>query len=345
MPLLSKHQKDSVTVTPWKKMITGTAIQKKNKIWREILAMGASSIYVIIFFLFILPDHYCNAKSKSLDVHKKSYDFAKYLFKKGEYYRAITEYERFIFYFPRDSLVARAKLQIGVCFRKGEQWEKAIWVFREVAKDYAEAQEGQIALFEVGETHFLNGDYNSALGAFIEFLKQYPESSLSNMARYRTGWSYLYEGKPEAASKQFIKISVEGDENFAQALSNAALQYKNIPKKDPKIAGFLSSIMPGAGQLYAERQRDALVSFLLNGAFIMGSIEAINHGSYIVGGILLFFESVWYTGNVYNAVNDVHKYNTKRTDCFFKDLRDSHPEERLSNFSNSTIFLGFTFDF
>lgn len=31
-----------------------------------------------------------------------------------------------------------------------------------------------------------------------------------------------------------------------------------------------------------------------------------------MGGILLFFEAGWYGGNIYNAVNNAHKYNRRQ---------------------------------
>ena len=71
----------------------------------------------------------------------------------------------------------------------------------------------------------------------------------------------------------------------------------HLPKKTPGTAGILAAVIPGAGHLYTERQQDALVAFLLNGAFIWGAVELFRHDNYVAGGILTFFEFGWYGGN------------------------------------------------
>jgi hypothetical protein len=45
----------------------------------------------------------------------------------------------------------------------------------------------------------------------------------------------------------------------------------DIQQKSPAVAGTLAAILPGAGHLYTERPRVALVAFLLNVAFIVSA--------------------------------------------------------------------------
>lgn len=40
-----------------------------------------------------------------------------------------------------------------------------------------------------------------------------------------------------------------------------------------------------------------------------------------LGGILLFFESGWYLGNIYNAVSSAYKYNRRSEQQFMEDLQ------------------------
>lgn len=309
--------------------------------------MNTRLIWTTVFVVMLWLPRCGNAETVPVDLNtpQKIYDFAEYLFNKGQYYRAITEYERLLFHFPDHSLAARAKLQIGFCFRKGEQWQQAIRTFKEAAEEYAGTREAETALFEAAETSFAAADYTPALEAYFEFLKQYPQSRLFNKTRYRTGWSYLYEGLPEAASREFAEIAIQGDQGYGKALAAAALQYQDLAKKSSRMAGIFSAVVPGSGQLYANRKRDALVAFLLNSTFILGAIESFNHGSPIVGGILVFFEAGWYAGNLFNAVSDVHKYNQKQTDNFLEELKRAYPEQRFSGLANNSVLIGFTFCF
>jgi len=73
----------------------------------------------------------------------------------------------------------------------------------------------------------------------------------------------------------------------------------------------MSAILPGTGQLYSGRWRDGVVSFLVNGLFISGIISALNSDSEELAIVLGVVEAGWYTANIYNAVNNVHKTNYK----------------------------------
>jgi hypothetical protein len=94
----------------------------------------------------------------------------------------------------------------------------------------------------------------------------------------------------------------------------------SIKRKNPKIAGALS-IIPGAGFLYCERYRDALVSFLLNSALIIASYKSFQNDNPYFGGAIAFFETGFYTGNIYGSISSVHKYNKpaqKFQQCYYK---------------------------
>ena len=78
------------------------------------------------------------------------------------------------------------------------------------------------------------------------------------------------------------------------------------------VAGTLSAVLPGAGQLYAGRTKDGIIAFIVNGLFIAGAIEAYHRENYVACGVLALFEVGWYSGNVYSAVNSAHRFNDER---------------------------------
>ena len=109
---------------------------------------------------------------------------------------------------------------------------------------------------------------------------------------------------------------------------------QEIPQKSPATAGALAAILPGSGHLYCERYRDAVIAFLLNGAFIWGMVEAFEQKDYVVGGILTFFELGWYSGNIYSAVAGAHKYNRGKKQEYLDHL------EKGGGFSLGISLLG-----
>ena len=56
--------------------------------------------------------------------------FGDHLFRQGDYYRAITEYERFAFLSPEHPDVAEVRLRIGEAYYFGEKWDAAARMFR-----------------------------------------------------------------------------------------------------------------------------------------------------------------------------------------------------------------------
>lgn len=261
---------------------------------------------------------------------EKMMSFADHLFAEGDYYRAITEYERVIFFYPDQPQAKTARFQIAYSYFKGEKFNLAIEKFRVLAQDYPEEELGRRSLFLVGEAYYQKHDYAEAAETFTRFIDSYPGAPAVDEARMKLGWSYLRQGNWQEAAEEFQKVPAgSGLRPQAEELAAAARSYPDIPKKSPALAGGLSAVLPGAGQLYVGRLNDAAASFLLNGAFIWATAESFRHHNTATGGILLFFESGWYVGNIYNAVSSAHKYNRRSE----QQLMDGHQDRYDVSFS------------
>jgi hypothetical protein len=107
------------------------------------------------------------------------------------------------------------------------------------------------------------------------------------------------------------------------ARAELVAEYGSLPRKSPVLAGSLSALLPGAGHLYCDRPRDALVSFLLNAAFLVGTVEAARRDEWAVAGILGAFEVGWYTGNIVSSINAAHKWNRREESRFFQKYEET----------------------
>ena len=101
-----------------------------------------------------------------------------------------------------------------------------------------------------------------------------------------------------------------------RALDNVAKTMASHRDKSPVAAALFSTLLPGAGQLYAGRTGEALSSFLTVGS--MAGITAVNWHKYgvkswrtIVPGAIC---SIFYIGNIYGAYVSVDIHNQQ-----FKD--------------------------
>lgn len=247
--------------------------------------------------------------------------FADHLFEQGDYYRAITEYERVLFFHPGHPLAKTARLRIAEAYLRGERYDQAIERFQAIHRELPDDDPGRKAYFLLGEAYYRKRDHSRAADVFEDYIERYPADTRTDAARIRLGWCLLRQGKWQEAAEAYRNVPVSSPLHAqAEGLAAGAQEYPTRPTKSPALAGTLSAVLPGAGQLYDGRPADALVSFLLNGAFIWATVEAFRQDNNVTGGILLFFEAGWYLGNIYNAVGSAHKFNRRSEQQLFDGL-------------------------
>jgi len=247
-------------------------------------------------------------------------ELADHFFKQEDYYRAITEYKRFLFFFPQSLKIEDALWKIAQSYFKGEKWDEAISAADQMIQKFPNSA-------KLPELYLLQGlcfaekkNYPRARSYFEKAKDSSSDFQRRQEAQWQIAMTYRKEERWKEAVKEFRAIDPGSplyprSERWAEGLDRMDL----IPQKSPVTAGVLA-ILPGAGHLYCERYRDATIAFLLNGAFIWGMVEAFGHESYVVGGILTFFELGWYSGNIYSAVSSAHKYNRKKKQEYLNNL-------------------------
>jgi outer membrane protein assembly factor BamD (BamD/ComL family)/TM2 domain-containing membrane protein YozV len=247
--------------------------------------------------------------------------FAEQLLQEGEYFRAITEFRRFRFDYPDDPRQAMALFRIGQAYYRGQQYQEALQTFRDLSQTYPDSPYGREAWLWQGESLIQQTQYAAAEQSYTTFIERHADASDIPYARYQRGWTLLYRRQWQAATTELQYIPDSSAlYPAAQQLAIEAREGSQRPKKSPVLAGALSTLLPGAGQLYNGRRGDALLTFLLNGLFIAGTIEAIQHDQLAIAGALAFFEAGWYGGNVYSAVNGAHKHNRHMDEALLQEL-------------------------
>jgi len=279
-----------------------------------------SVIPLILLVLLLLPGTLFSAQI-TIDSDEQ-FRFAEQTLQKGDYLRAVVEFERFLQFFPEDKKVPKARLLIAQCYLKARDYESARKILNETLNVYKGTLVGGKALFLMGESYYEQGLYDEAERYFKGVVAAYSEPELRNSAVYRLGWIQMQTGKWHEASETFKAVGA-GSPLFpnAQDLSAKSLGGEFLPYKDPTTAGALS-VVPGLGHVYCERYKDGLVAFLLNGLFIWATIEAFHEDQEVLGAVLGFVELGFYSGTIYSAVNSAHKHNRKLKDDFLQGLPD-----------------------
>jgi outer membrane protein assembly factor BamD (BamD/ComL family)/TM2 domain-containing membrane protein YozV len=252
----------------------------------------------------------------------KLFGFAESLFAEGDYYRAITEYKRFNYLYPVDILVEKADFRIGECYFKAGRRSEAIDSFNVFIRQYPAGALRPDALYLKGQAEKEQKRYTDALTTFDELIRT-GDANYRDRALYAQALVLLAQQDWQRAREIFGSLPQESPLYPSAIIYSDGLgRMDGLPRKSPALAGTLAAVLPGAGHLYAERPRDGLVSFLLNGSFIWAAVELFRNNNNVAGGIVAFFELGWYGGNIYSAVGSAHKYNQRIEDEFLQGLKE-----------------------
>ncbi len=209
--------------------------------------------------------------------------FAGNLFDAGNYQQAITEYRRFLFFHPQDSL-------------------------------------GFFALYSIGRSYFELGEFQIASRALRQALRLPADPALKQKARYQLALVLVHDGKYDLAQIEFFKISrsgIAGDwRDAAQMLYAVMLLLKGQwDKADHAFAGFAEQVprQTPASEYLAAIRRDLSV---LKDRPLIKSTDTARKLSTVLPGA-----GQMYAGEFWNGVNAL-LINTGTSFLVWRELRD-----------------------
>lgn len=99
-------------------------------------------------------------------------------------------------------------------------------------------------------------------------------------------------------------------------------RYHAAHHKHPALAGILSAVLPGAGQIYAGSLQAAAVTFVLNGLFIGATAEQAWRHNYVTAAAAGTAASFFYIGGIMNAVDLARRRNRVEQQPFADELEE-----------------------
>ena len=109
--------------------------------------------------------------------------FADNLSHNGHHFRAVMEYERLIYFYPKHSDIPKARFKIACSMKSSANYTPALQLFTSLAKEYEGISPGIEAFSQKAEIFYLTHDYPSALKQYKKFISLYPKHQLTNKAR------------------------------------------------------------------------------------------------------------------------------------------------------------------
>ena len=240
----------------------------------------------------------------------------------GEYYRAITEYKKFLFLFPDSERADLALFRVGTAYYRGEEYEPAARTFASVQEKHGKGSYAAPAAYFEGISLWKLGMFDRAEAALDRVPALDPSSEYAPLSF--VGKSLLsFDAKDIAGARENLTRFLgkyPQDPRAENVRQTVALLDRNreIPRKSPELAGVMSAIVPGSGYMYAGRFGDGVVALIVNGLFIAGTVASIHQDNYLVAAIVGGVGLPFYIGNIYGSANAATKWNIEVR----KDLRE-----------------------
>jgi tetratricopeptide (TPR) repeat protein len=236
----------------------------------------------------------------------RQFEFAGTLFKQERYKTSITEFQRFLFLFPNDKRIFKAYYQMGMAYQMQKQYVFAIEQYHKITPNGPEKKIRIQAVFALSECYQAKRNHLMAKSVLESLLQEIKQTKTQDKIHYRLAWLDIKTNQFDNAITHLNAIN--GVSIYPIEAIKETIQAKNLPRKNPYLAGILS-IIPGLGQIYCERYNDAALSFIVNGIIGWAAWESFDQQKPALGTLISFFGMGFYSGNIYGAINSAHKYN------------------------------------
>ncbi len=219
---------------------------------------------------------------------------------------AVTEYLRYLFFHPTAENLSDVYLHLGKVYMKLNRWEQAKDAWRQAVKLAPDDSTQNALRVALAIQSLAHKNYSLAVLELLKVSSFARQPALRRKAQFYLGVANLYARDFKQAEEGFRLYfgsdSTEAAQQTWLAVRTLLQKGQAIRPKSPVVAKWLSTFLPGLGQLYAGDVKNALNAFALNGAIGFGVVRAFQDKEYIdatLEGGLLFQR--YYLGNRFRA--------------------------------------------
>jgi tetratricopeptide (TPR) repeat protein len=272
--------------------------------------------------------------------------FADHLFNQGEYYRAIGEYQRYLYLRPDAPDAEHVHLRSAMAYLFGGEYRLANDALARVNESITDPRRLRLAAFARCQASFLHGTWSPASVKLKTYLQDFPADKegrpLTNQALLMAGWTSLRLNRLEDAETSFAVLAENSapEKGYAKLVADVHALRTAPQTKSPWVAGLLS-VVPGLGHAYLGRPDIALFALAWNSLFIYAAADNIRNGDYGTGSILSSFAFLWYSGTIYGSVSGAHKWNRDMRLNKIEALEESYPPDPGLDLTKSQLEADF----
>jgi len=254
-------------------------------------------------------DIYAQTVDETIKNADKLYEF-------GDFNKSISLYRRALFFYDENPSEILSK--IGDCYFGLSDFTLAEEYYDSAFSKCTNNKKNSDLVYKKLDCNIFFKEFKRG----IDVLNSSDEVFVENPVKANFYKGLLLFGDQNYKSSQiyFLKILCDTCDDAKDSLLD--LFNSNFKYPNPEIAGVLSSVLPGSGQLYSGNHKDALNSFLL-----VGAIMLICSDMYFSFGLIDPIVSIspwlkrYYEGGIENAINSAEiKRNLRRNDILNRIL-------------------------
>ena len=251
--------------------------------------------------------------------------YADHIFNQHAYRSAILEYKRLLFYHPDTRKADLAHYRIGLShYHQGNQ-KLAQKKFEEVTHNFPNSSLYLHAQLMLGRTYFDAKNYSTARSTFFTIASADGSGEIAAQARYLRAWCYIHEQAWFKAITEFRTVQqLQPDSPLSQISAQLAdMTYANtpLPLKSPRLAQWMSTFLPGSGQIYAGKLERGLISSAINVAVFYLLVDAIREERYVDTVGICLVGSRFYLSNRDDASRWTIEHNRRIEVDFIRQLK------------------------
>ena len=251
--------------------------------------------------------------------------YAEQLFELGDYQAARRAYKQLLFYYRDTQLRDMADYRIAQTYYHQNRPERTELLLRDFSATHPNSPLRFQSQLMLGQIQFDDGKYSLARTTFFGLLHASEDIDVVASAHYLRGWCYIYTSDWHKAITEFRQVNTSEtdvlERKRARQLADTLLNETPLPFKSLETAGWLSTIIPGSGQLYVGKVKEGLFAAAMSGAFTYLAVDAVRERRYIdCAGISLVGLS-FYWGNRTNARRFASEYNAQHEQELIETLK------------------------
>ena len=262
--------------------------------------------------------------------------YADHLFDQRAYRSAILEYKRFLFYHPDMPQADLARYRIGLSYYHQGNRELARQKFEEVTQRFPNSPLNLQAQLMLGRTYFDAKNYSTARSTFFSIISADGGGVTAAQAQYLRGWCYIHEQAWFKAIAEFRTVQrLQPNTPLSQVSTRLAdITYANtpLPFKSPQLAQWMSTFLPGAGQIYAGKLENGLISGAVNAAVCYLLVDSILDERYVDAVGICLVGSRFYMDNRANAREWTTEHNRRLEADFIRRLKQQVQDNTRPDF-------------